>query len=76
MGQPPTGYVAVRGSERTLPVGARLVGPVPADERVEATIVLRPAVARPMHRSPEDLGAQPAAGRTHLSREELACGVR
>lgn len=70
--QSPRGYVAVVGSERALPAGARLVGPVPADERVEATIVLRPPRARP---GSEEIGAQPAPGRTYLSREELAAAV-
>ncbi len=54
-------YLPVPGSEKTLPAGAKLVGPVDPGERIEVTFLLR-AKAEP-----------PAAGPAEtMSREEYA----
>jgi kumamolisin len=41
MAEIPPGHIALKGSERELPAGARLVGPVNPEEPVTITIVLR-----------------------------------
>ena len=70
--EPPRGYVAVPGSERRLPEGARRVGSVAPNERVEATILLRPAATAADAARPETIGAQPPRERSHRSREQVA----
>ena len=73
--QAPRGYVAVAGSERTLPDEARRVGPVPEDERVEATIVLRPNPRRAARVGARGRGAQPEVERAHLSLRRQSLGA-
>src|SRR5580692_12335728 len=43
----PDGYSALEGSERPRPDGRRLVGPVPADQVIGVTILVRPRPGSP-----------------------------
>ncbi len=62
-----TNYVPLQGSERTAPAGARLLGPVDPDQRVEVSVLLKarqpPDTAALAQTSPRD--------RRPLSRQEF-----
>jgi kumamolisin len=62
--------VALPGSEHEPLAAARRVGRVPADERVDVTVLLRPRSDRSP--SAEPLGAQLPGERQYLTRKELA----
>lgn len=59
-----TKFVTVTGSERAIPAGARYVGPVDANERIEVLLLVRPAASR--------AAPFPARPKRHLTREEYA----
>ncbi|MDP9044345.1 MAG: protease pro-enzyme activation domain-containing protein [Pseudomonadota bacterium] len=59
----------VPGSERQLPVGGRVVGPVPPDERIDVTLQLRAKV--PLAPSAGLSDAAPRQ-RVYLTREQFA----
>jgi kumamolisin len=66
-----TGRVPVPGSERMALTGARAVGAVPGDERVEVTVLVRPHKgAAPIEAT--SFGATAPADRRYLSREQFA----
>jgi kumamolisin len=60
--------VPVPGSERAPAAGARKVGPVPRDERVEVTVVVRPRSSDPL--AIEQLASQPPGERRHMTRRD------
>lgn len=60
LGQPPTGYERLTGSERIPRVGYRAVGPAPGEEQVRVVIKVRPATLPP---DPAGLGALPPSER-------------
>ncbi|HEV2387576.1 MAG TPA: S53 family peptidase [Candidatus Acidoferrales bacterium] len=64
--------ISLRGSERTLPEEARLLGPADPNERIRVTVFLRRRSAPGAFPSVEFAGAQPARERKHLSRAEFA----
>ncbi len=63
--------VTITGSERAPLHGARLVGPANPQERIEVTLLLRPASSAALP-SLERTGNVKPHERTHLSREEFA----
>ncbi len=63
--------VAIAGSERAKLPGARLVGPGNPQERIEVTLLLRPASSEPLP-SLERTGHIKPHERPHLTREEFA----
>jgi len=54
LGQPPTGYERLTGSERSPRPGYRAVGPAQADEQVRVVVKVRPVTPPP---DPAELGA-------------------
>jgi kumamolisin len=63
--------VAIAGSERAPLHGARLIGPADPQERMEVTLVLRPASSAALP-SLERTGKIKPNERTHMTREEFA----
>jgi kumamolisin len=64
-------YVALPGSERELVPGARVVGPVDANEVIQLTIKVRPrSSADDLAKEADALGSLPPNQRTYLTSEE------
>jgi len=63
---------AVRGSEREPLAGARLVGPAPAEERIEVSVVVRRVPAGRDLPDAAELGALPAVAQPRVDREAFA----
>ena len=63
--------VELKGSMRTALTGARSVGPVDTNERIQVTVFLRRGEGRPFP-AIDELGARPLRSRSYLSRGEFA----
>jgi kumamolisin len=68
----PENRVELKGSVRTLPSGAREVGPADPDEQIEVSVYLRRGSEQPEFPSVEVIGSQLPRERRHLSREAFA----
>lgn len=64
--------VELAGSSKTVPSGARLVGPADAGEQIEVTVFLRHGSPPSSFPDVEQLGALPMRERRPISREEFA----
>jgi len=67
----PKKRVKVSGSERAVLHGARLVGPADPQERMEVTLILRPATSKALPSFERTDNLKPHE-KTHLTREEFA----
>ena len=64
--------VSVPGSERKLLPGAKIVGTVDPNQRIEITIQLRRRAGADLEQSVNQMAAQPLDARQYLTREQLA----
>lgn len=67
--------VPLPGSQRQVPAGARRLEAVPAEERLQVTVVLRPRSGPPVAQAAGSYGSADVRGRSYLSRDELAAAT-
>jgi kumamolisin len=66
-------HVPLQGSERVPVAGAKVVGAVNPDEKLQVTVILKPRTSREAtQKAIRELGSQPLTERKHMTREQFA----